>query len=116
MKCNAYRILVRELEAGTLDSGEIELVDEHLHACERCRAFQEGLRANSEGLSEDAGLPGGPVVVASRPGRSWGWAAAALIAIAVAAGVLFAAGGRGWLHRPGGHGTGCARTAVWGHR
>ena len=108
MKCDAYRILIREREADTLDPGEIEHVEEHLHACASCRAFQEGLRANADGLSDG--------VTASRPGRSWGWAAAAVIALAVTIGVLLTAGGRGWLHRPGGHGTGCVKTAVWGHR
>ena len=116
MKCDAYRIMIREREAERLDPGETELVEEHLHACESCRAFQEGLRANADGLSDGVGAADGAVVTASQPGRSWGWVAAALIAIAVTAGVLLLARGRAWPHRPGGHGTGCARTAVWGHR
>ncbi|MBT3287874.1 MAG: zf-HC2 domain-containing protein [Victivallales bacterium] len=116
MKCNAYRILIRELEANALDPDETGLVEEHLRACEGCLAFQEGLRANADGRREDVEVPGGALRGVGQPGRSWGWAAAAVIALAVTIGVLPAAGGRGWLHRSGGHGAGCARTAVWGHR
>ncbi len=116
MKCDAYRILIREREAGTFEPDEIEFVERHLQVCESCRAFQDGLHASADGSSGGIGAADGAGGSAARPGRSWVWAAAAVIALVVTIAVLLAVGGRGRLHRPGGHGASCARTAAGGHR
>ena len=118
MKCDAYKILISQLEDGSLNADEFELVRQHLETCENCQAYQEGRHAAAESRTTcDArtceavnGL--GP---AAKPAqRSWGWAAVVLLGLAaLVALILFLGPGR-WSHAGLGHHRGMGeRHIVW---
>ena len=107
MKCDAYRILIAELEDGGLDAEEAELLRRHLDMCESCRAYQEGRHAATESRGECSSLSGelpyGPEPVAQSEGRSWGWAVVAVIGFAVLVALILMLGLGRWSHRGPAH-------------
>lgn len=118
MKCDAYRILMSQLEDEGLNADEAELVRRHLDTCESCRAYQEGRRAAAEGTAE-GGLPSGeapygPGLVAQSAGRSWGWAVVAVIGLAALVALILMLGPGDWMHRGGAHHrAGTVKHTVW---
>jgi len=118
MKCNAYRTLIGALDSGELDEEESGLLRRHLDVCENCRAYQDGRRATDGSTPDGDMLPGEvpyrPAPVARSAGRSWGWAAVAVIGLAaLVALVLLLGPGRG-AHRGGAHrGAGTVKHTVW---
>jgi len=97
MKCDAYRILISEMEQNGLNADEAELVRGHLDTCENCRAFQAGLRTGAGGLS------------ASHPTeRSWGWAVLLLIGSVTLVALVLVMGHGRWSYH--GMSSYCGRT------
>jgi len=108
MKCDAYRILIAERENGELDDEEAGLLRHHLEVCESCCAYQQGRRASDRNAAAGSSFSGDVTYrhepVAQPAGRSWGWAAVAVIGLAalVALALLLGPGRsshRGETHR-----------------
>jgi len=118
MKCSAYRILVDELENGELNEEEVRLLRQHLEACESCRAYQEGRRASDRNAAADGSFSG-DVTYRDEPGaqpagRSWGWAAVAVIGLAaLVAFILMFGHGRRSHGGAGRHQGEAAHQSVW---
>ena len=118
MKCDAYRILINELEYGRLNDNEADLLRRHLDMCEGCRAYQEGRRAMADSRAECASLsdetpyPSG--TASQSPRRSWGWAAVAVIGLAALVALVLMFGPGRWSHRGAGlRGAENVKHAVW---
>jgi anti-sigma factor RsiW len=66
MKCDGYRILIREMLHGRLDVDEATVVAAHMDACESCRSFHRELAAGDpaggEHIAEVASAPEKPPV------------------------------------------------------
>ena len=102
MKCDAYKILISQLEDGSLNADESELVRQHLETCENCQAYDEGRRATAESQTtcdaRTCEAVNGLRPAAKPAQRSWGWAVVVLFGLAaLVALILFLGPGR-WSH------------------
>jgi anti-sigma factor RsiW len=87
MKCDGYRILIREMLHGRLDVDEATVVAAHMDACESCRSFHRELAAGDPAGGEHI------AEVASAPEKPPAARAGILpVAIAVSLAVLFLGG------------------------
>jgi|GEM_PF-1725336 len=105
MKCDAYRILIREMLQGRLDLDEATLVSGHLDACDDCRSFHQDLVAASPARQEPvAPATAQPTAPTGRLASVWPTVAALALAVLLLGGlVVFAVGGPGgWAGHPTG--------------
>ena len=97
MKCDGYRILIREMLQGKLDVEEATVVDAHMDACDNCRAFHRELIGRSSDepqKAEEKGAPSGGKATAGHAAL----AAAVILGVILCAGILYALRHEGWLN------------------
>lgn len=97
MKCDGYRILIREMLQGKLDVEEATVVAAHLDACDNCRAFHRELVGISSDEPEETGeesTPSGGKATATHASL----AAAVILGVILFGGILYALRHEGWLN------------------
>ena len=111
VKCDGYRILIREMLRGQLDIDEATLVASHMDVCQSCRSFHRGLTAANRESNEPAAGTADPVQATRATSRASGWSIAVAVVLVIASlvGLFLVArqagwGRAGWLCRPG-HGS-----------
>ena len=97
MKCDGYRILIREMLQGKLNVEEATVVAAHMDACSNCRAFHRELVGKSSDEPEEAGernAPSGGRVAADRTSLT----AAVILGVILFAGILYVLRHEGYLN------------------